>query len=270
MSDPTSPLGNLIHQLEDNEGLISIYEKYNLRYLTFGNQTEQSCLTLDKPHRLEHAYTQAMMLSLLFKTDIRSALLLGLGGGGLARALRHFRTRLKIDAIEYRQSVIDIAIRFFDLPNDSAFNAICDNAYNYITSTQNQYDLIFSDLYLPKGMDEIQLNDDFLTNCRDSLSDNGVLVVNLWSNDFLQSRLAQEALKRAFGNNVLSFHVQGGNDIAFAFKNNLPNLEKKSFFAAAQQMALKLDIPLQRMARSFWTNNAQKLHMNRLHNRGIY
>ena len=267
MTDRPSPLGNLIHQLEDNEGLISIYEKHNLRYLTFGNQTEQSCLTLDKPHRLEHAYTQAMMLSLLFKDDIRSALLLGLGGGSLARALRHFRARLKIDAIEYRQSVIDIAMRFFDLPNDSAFNALCDNAYDYISSTQKQYDLIFSDLYLPKGMDEVQLNDEFLKTCRHRLSENGVLIVNLWSYDFQQSRLAQEALKRAFGENVLSFHVQGGNDIAFAFKSKLPNLEKKSFFAASQQMALRLDIPLQRMARSFWVNNAQKLHLSRLHNR---
>jgi spermidine synthase len=259
MTNCPSPLGNLIAQHEDDEGLITIYQKHNLRYLTFGNHTEQSCLTIDRPYRLEHVYTQAMMLSLLLKKDIRSVLLLGLGGGSLARALRHSRDKLKIDAIEYRQSVIDMAKRYFDLPDDPAFNILCKDARQYIESTAKSFDLIFADLYLPEGMDEAQLNDEFLGNCSQCLEGNGILVINFWSNDFHQTLLGQQALSRVFGDRVLNSHVHGGNNIAFAFRDDIPDLEKKSFFQAAQQLGLKLDIPLQRLARNFWQQNAVAL-----------
>ena len=264
MTNEKAVLGNLIHQHEDHEGQICIYENNGLRYLTFGNQTEQSCLSLPKPHRLEHAYTQAMMLSLLFKADIRSTLLLGLGGGGLARALRYYRDKLKIDAVEYRQAVIDLAAEVFYLPDDSAFHAHCNDAFRFVATTDKSYDLIFSDLYLPDGMDRVQIKTEFLQNCKDGLNQNGILIVNLWSFDFQQTLKAQQRLLEAFDNQVLSFHVPGGNDIAFAFNNEMPNLEKKSFFVAAQQLGVSLDIPLQALARSFWTNNAQKLHLNRI------
>jgi spermidine synthase len=263
MTNPASPLGNLVHQHEDEEGPIAIYQNHNLRYLTFGNSTEQSCLMIDKPHRLEHAYTQAMMLGLLFKKDIRSALLLGLGGGSLARALRHFRQKLKIDAIEYRQSVIDIAKQYFDLPDDAGFNVCCDDASQYIKSTEKFYDLIFADLYLPDGMDEAQLKDSFLEQCQQQLVDNGILVINFWSNDFQQTLLRQQALKRIFDDRILNLQVHGGNTITFAFKNKLPAFNKKVLFADAQQLGLKLDIPLQRLARSFWMLNAAVLQTGR-------
>ncbi len=263
MTNRPSQLGELIYQQEDAEGLITIYQSHNLRYLTFGNQTEQSCITLDQPYRLEHVYTQAMMLSLIFRNDVRSALLLGLGGGSLAKALRHARPRLKIDAVEYRQLVIDMAARFFDLPDDEYFNVYCEDARYFINSTNASYDLIFADLYLADGMDEIQLSDAFLEHCQQRLTENGILVVNFWSNDFLQSRLGQEALSRAFGNNVLNLHVHGGNNIAFAFNSNYPDLNKKTFFEDAQQLGLKLNIPLQKLARNFWQQNVQALQINR-------
>lgn len=263
MTKPASPLGNLVHQHEDEEGPITIYQNHNLRYLTFGNQTEQSCLTIDRPHRLEHAYTQAMMLSLLMKADIRAVLLLGLGGGSLARALRHFREKLKIDAIEYRQSVIDMAKRYFDLPDDEGFKIFCTDASEYIESTEKTYDLIFTDLYLPDGMDEAQLNENYLGRCRQQLNEHGILVINFWSNDFKQTLLRQQAIKQAFGDDVLNVQVHGGNTITFAFKNAIPNINKKTFFADAQQLGKQLDIPLQGLARSLWQLNAAALQLRR-------
>jgi len=199
----------------------------------------------------------------LFKKDIRAVLLLGLGGGSLARALRHFREKLKIDAVEYRQSVIDIAKQYFDLPDDPGFNAFCDEASRYIQSTEKLYDLIFTDLYLPDGMDETQLNDMYLNQCRQHLTDNGILVINFWSNDFKQTLQRQQALKQAFGDEVLNVQVLGGNTISFAFKDAMPHLNRKNFFEDAVQLGMKLDIPLQMLARNLWQLNATALQVSR-------
>lgn len=263
MTNSPSPLGKLLHQEEDEVGPINIYQNQHLRYLTFGNQTEQSCLVLDRPHRLEHAYTQAMMLSLLMKKDSRQVLLLGLGGGSLARALRHCRPKMSIDAIEYRQAVIDLARRYFALPDDRHFSVFCDDARHYIGRHSKTHDLIFMDLYLPQGMDNAQLDNDFLNQCQQNLNDNGVLVFNFWSNDFQRTLRRQQTLKTVFDERTLSLQVPGGNTIIFAFKDAMPAhlKNKNALFKDAQALGTKLDIPLQQVARSLWQQNAQVLKL---------
>lgn len=263
MSVNSSPPGSLIHQVEDEIGPISVHQNQNLLYLSFGNKTEQSCLTIDQPHRLEHAYTQAMMLSLLMKQDMRSVLILGLGGGSLVRALRHFRQKLKIDAIEYRQAVIDVARQYFALPEDHALNIICDDAGHYIKATAQRYDLIFTDLYLPEGMDQLQLSQQYLEHCKAHLMDDGLVIVNFWSHDFKQTLQRQQALEQVFGKQVLNTQVPGGNTITFAFNDAIPRLNKKDFTAAAQKLGQQLEIPLQNLARGFWQMNAAALQMSR-------
>ncbi len=57
----TNPLGEPIHRLCDAEGEIHIYAQDRLRLLTLGNQVEQTCIDLDHPARLVHAYTRAMV-----------------------------------------------------------------------------------------------------------------------------------------------------------------------------------------------------------------
>lgn len=266
MNKQPNHLGELIHEQKDDVGLITIYQNHNLRYLTFGNRVEQSCLTLDRPYRLEHAYTQAMMLGLLLKRDIRSALLLGLGGGSLARALHHAYPKLKINAVEYRQAIIDIAQQFFEVPDNKYLRFHCEDAQHYLDTDDNQYDLVFTDLFLPDGVHESQLSSEFFNHCRNRLTENGILLVNQWSSDFQITKLARDALNKIFEDKILNLHVHGGNNIAFAFNGNFPALKRKSFFEAAQKMALKLDIPLQKLARNFWQQNAEAIQIGQYKN----
>jgi len=139
MTGKMHSLGELIHQRQDEHGLISVYQKHHQRFLTFGNSIEQSCYLLDHPCRLEHVYTQAMMLGLLLHEDVRSVLLLGLGGGSLVRALRHVRAKLGIHAVEYRQPVIDIAQQFFALPDDKNLHTYCDDAQRHLQTESRKH-----------------------------------------------------------------------------------------------------------------------------------
>jgi spermidine synthase len=58
---------------------IDIREEAGIRYLHFGTDWVQGAMRLSKPHRLELAYTQAMLAFLLFRPAPRNVLIIGLG-----------------------------------------------------------------------------------------------------------------------------------------------------------------------------------------------
>jgi len=263
MTSGTDQLGELIASREDQHGCVSVYQRGRQRFLTFGNAVEQSCLNLERPYQLEHVYTQAMMLALLFKPDAASALVLGLGGGSLVRALQHVRPSMCIDAVEYRQAVIDAAHEFFELRDNGRLQLHCADAETFVQSDRQQHDLLMLDLYLAAGAHPAQSDSAFLGYCKQRLGENGILMANHWCSEYRDSQAAQAALRETFDDAVLYLQVQGGNTIAFAFAGALPRINPKNLFAQAQALGNQLGIPLQALARNFWRQNAQPLKIGR-------
>ena len=72
---------NIIHRCRDEWGVLNILEASGKRYLSFGNEIEQSCIDMHRPARLCYAYTQAMMLGCLFEPPPSEVMVLGLGAG---------------------------------------------------------------------------------------------------------------------------------------------------------------------------------------------
>lgn len=265
-----SPLGQLIYRTRDSSGEVHVYEDDQCRYLTFGNAVEQSCLDLGDPLRLVHVYTQAMMLSLLLRTSPRSVLLLGLGGGSLAKAVRAAVPGANICGVEQRAAVIDVAREYFELPRDDRFHAVCQDAWSYLSSTLESQELILSDLYVADGMDAMQTTQAFVQLAHDRLAESGMLVINQWASELRNNQLAMAVLAKVFDDRVLHLHVQGGNIISFALRGELPGLQRKALFAAAQVLGSRLEIPLQRHARNLWRQNAEVLGVGRFLRRGVF
>ncbi|MEJ2315471.1 MAG: hypothetical protein P8Y83_00770 [Gammaproteobacteria bacterium] len=264
MTESVQHAGELIHLEEDDLGKICVYERDGKRYLTFGNRVEQSCFNPARPWQLEHAYTQGMMLGLLLKEDVRSALLLGLGGGTLVHALRHVRPGMKIEAVDCRMGIIRIAQEFFALAPDRKLQLHCDDAERFIERHDVIHDLILVDLYLAEGVHAAQQRGGFLARCREQLSENGVLLINQWCGTQQEADLAREATDQAFGDRVLHLHIPGGNQIACCFNNALPRPAPKHLFGNARKLGMQLGIPLEKLARNFWRQNAAALKLGML------
>lgn len=258
-----SRLGKLVHRSLDDQGEVHVYEDGRFRYLTFGNEVEQSCLDLADPTRLVHVHTQAMMLPCLLSPQIDDVLLAGLGGGSLARALRHCRPVARIVGIEQREAVVSVAQEWFDLPADRRLRVELCEAGDFLARSDARVDLILSDLYLAGGVDPRQNQTDFLGNAHRCLTPRGVLVVNQWASEFAGNGEASRLLSEIFEDRVLQLHVQGGNIISFAFRGQLPYLQRNALFARALQMGLKLKIPMARHARNLWRQNAEALGIGR-------
>ncbi len=256
-------LGEEIHRIYDEHGPVLVYQQGGRRTLTFGNQVEQSVLNLADPARLEYVYTQAMALALLLRRDIRNALILGLGGGALVRALREQLPGARIHGVEQRSGVIQVARSCFFLDDDPKTRLVAADAAEFVRTCESSMDLILADLYGAEGMDGRQTGRAFLEECRGLLRPGGVFVANLWDSEYRLNADANRQLNAAFDGRVLFNHVQGGNIIAYGFAGDLPRLERKRFFEQAQALGLAMRIPMQKLARSLWRQNVEVLQLGR-------
>jgi spermidine synthase len=205
-----------------------------------------------------------MMLGVLLQEEVRSALVLGLGGGSLVHALRHVLPQIKIEAVDCRMGILRIAQDFFAVIPDRKLHLHCDDAERFIRHHHEVHDLILVDLYLADGAHAAQHCSDFLARCREQLSENGVLLINQWCSTQREADIAREATGQAFGERVLHLHITGGNQIACCFKSALPKPAPNRLFRDARKLGMQLGIPLERLARNFWRQNAAALKLGAL------
>ncbi|MEH6548924.1 MAG: spermidine synthase [Pseudomonadales bacterium] len=217
--------GKEIYRSHDEYGPVQVYDDGNKRYLAFGNEDQQSCSLKAEPYRLQHDYTQAMLLSLLF-VDPKEVIILGLGGGSMVSALLHHIDDLNIRAVELRPAVADIAYQYFQLPRDPRLEIVIDDACDYVAGSQIQKaDIIFGDLYDSEGLHTGQLQSTFICDCNRILSDKGWLVLNCWQDHRGESR-ALQALKTLFSD-VRVCNTPEGNWIILAGKQRSPHSDKQ-------------------------------------------
>ena len=97
---------------DDNES-VYISEKFGVRTLHIGSDTVQSSMRIARPNDLEVSYTRSMMAFLLFNPTPANVLMVGLGGGSLAKFIYHQLPQTRTVAIEVNAQVVDIARAVF-------------------------------------------------------------------------------------------------------------------------------------------------------------
>ncbi|MCW8906656.1 MAG: methyltransferase domain-containing protein [Sedimenticola sp.] len=252
-----------LHQCHDDWGDLTVREDAGRRMLCFGDSVEQSCVDMLKPQRLCHAYTRAMMLGFLLHPEVRHCTLLGLGAGALARAILTHQPGCRIDAVEMRPRVVDLAREWFGLPQDPRLRLHLMDAWEYLNRRPATSDLVLLDLYLPDGMNQLQARQHFLAACRAILRPGGILVCNYWIKSRLTHHALNESLQAVFGDAVMTLGIPDGNCVAFAFDGGLPPLREKGFLQAAETLGRQMEIPLQRQARALLHENRQTIRLAR-------
>src|SRR4051812_35881529 len=102
----------------DDSQTVYISERYGVRSLHIGSDTIQSSMRLARPNDLELSYTRSMMAFLLFIRDPAVVLMVGLGGGSLAKFAYHRLAGARIRVLEVNPRVVTVAQQYFHLPPD--------------------------------------------------------------------------------------------------------------------------------------------------------
>lgn len=199
---------------------VYVSEKYGVRSLHIGSDTVQSSMRIARPNDLELSYTRSMMACLLFQPGPRDVLMVGLGGGSVAKFVHHHLPEARIRVLEIDPQVVAIARQCFLVPADGdRFEVIIGDGAEYMARQDIAADLIMVDGYDAESHVEALATRKFYADCRDRLATGGMLVVNLWGGD----REFSDVLKRieeAFPAGTLCLPARKlGNVIAFGFRD---------------------------------------------------
>ena len=250
--------GNCISSTSDEHGPIYVYETRTSRILSFDEKIYQSCMKLNNINGLDLGYTQAMMTGLFFVPTIKTATIMGLGAGSMVKNILSSFSEVNVHAIEYREEVVNIAKKHFHLPDTDRLILHIDDALNYMKHKHIKSDIIFSDLYNTEGMDPKQVQSSYLRDCKNALTEKGVLVLNIWHTALPSREALNELLSLEFENRLLSFEVESGNTIVLAFKNDIPSIERKEILAKGKYLQEKMNIPMERYAKLLWSTQQYK------------
>ena len=178
-------------------------------------------LRIARPNDLEVSYTRSMMAFLLFKPEPREVLMIGLGGGSLAKFIYHRLPRAHVTAVEVNPQVVDIARQYFLVPeNDARLDVIVTDGAEYVQRERLRADVIVIDGYDSESQVEALSTPEFYRDCARALDEAGMLVVNLWGGD-RNFTTCVNRLAKAFDGLVACLPAgRPGNIAAFAFKQS--------------------------------------------------
>jgi spermidine synthase len=250
-----------IRKPADDAETVYVSEKYGVRSLHIGSDTVQSAMRIGKPNDLELAYTRSMMAFLLFSEQPTRVLMVGLGGGSLAKFIYHRLPWVTTEIVEVNPRVIAIARQCFHVPeNDARFSVIVGNGAEYLARDGRRADVIAVDGYDAESQVAELSNKAFYAGCHARLNAGGILVVNLWGSDrsFNDTLLRIEAV---FPDGTLCLPAEKpGNIIVLAFRHGPGSVRWDALTRRALELERQYGLEFPRFVASLHKMNRHDAH----------
>jgi spermidine synthase len=148
-----------------------------VRVLSFG-PSNQSSMFLDAPFETDFEYPGYFHLALAVKPDAARTLAVGLGGGTVVKRMWRDYPEMRVDAVELDAEVVDVARRFFELPNDERVRVFVDDGRRFLESCPGSYDIVIVDAFEGDAVPP-QLSDaGFMRALHERLAPDGAVVYN--------------------------------------------------------------------------------------------
>ena len=226
------------------------------RSLHFSLSLIQSTMSLKDPFALALDYTQAMMSFLLFCQHPREILMLGLGGGSLAKFCYRHVGSARIAVVEIDPGVIAFRDEFQVPPDDDRLTIVEGDGAEWVRPQRERDarpDIILMDAFDRHGLAGSVSSFGFYQNVFDTLSGRGVMVANLAGHkDNRETHLSM--IGEVFDDRVLTIRLPDGNDIVLAFRQPgfAPRWREIGNLAKALRARTGMDFPrfAQRLERS--------------------
>jgi spermidine synthase len=217
--------GDAAVQCHSNFPAATIAEYGDMRFLHLGSPAVQGSMKISAPFDIHLEYVQRMMVWLLW-VDLNQvkhlhAMQLGLGAAALTKFCHHHLDMLTT-AVELNPQVIDTCKRWFKLPeNNTKLNVMLGDAGDAAKKPdwQGKIDALQVDLYDQDAAQPVIDTEVFYRNCRNLLTEQGCMVVNLFGRAMSYTSSLQK-IKAAFGEDAIwAFKpTTAGNIILLAFR----------------------------------------------------
>ncbi len=233
---------------------IAVSDERGVRSLHVGGEAIQSSMRISDPFALALDYTRCMMGFLLFHPEPREVLMIGLGGGSLAKFFfRHFkRTALRV--VELDERIVTTARTHFALPPDGERLRV-EVADGAEALSPECCDVLIVDAYHDEAHVPKLASAEFYDAAYLALQARGAMVVNFMDDDPLFDEYLQR-LETAFGGAVLAMRaLYDPNIIAFAFKGSESSVPWDELRRRAARLEARLELPFGKYVRRLRSMN---------------
>ena len=222
-----------------------IIETDHERRLHFNLKSSQSRMLIASPNVLVDSYTRKMMAFLLFIPAPIRILMIGLGGGSLAKFCYHELSKADITVVEINPDVIAFRSEFMIPKDNHRFRVIQQDGAEFMAHCNKQFDVILVDAFDPDGIALSLPSLSFYDHAFQCLTRQGVLVMNMCGDD-QRYPPNLNSLMTAFKARPILVTVQGSNNqLAFVSKHRVnPSMTAGMVKRAAQlKSVFKLQFP---------------------------
>ncbi|WP_286267673.1 hypothetical protein [Thalassotalea atypica] len=166
----------VIHSQEINGTRLEVRDAENYRWFNFGGSIIQSLMNKNQTEQVIMPVCQAMLMFLLWQDSPKSILNLGTGGATFERFFSK-NQNVDITSVDNSAEVIDIAKRYFYLPNQVTTH--CQQAEEYLTGCTQRFDVILCDIFSEQKNVFCINQISFYQRLSHSVSEDGIVSINL-------------------------------------------------------------------------------------------
>lgn len=213
----------IVHQQDDNGNLLVVKETVEYRWFEYGGQGIQSLMNIKSPEKILTPVSQSLLFFLLWKNKPLKVLNLGLGGGAFERTLATMSSVL-LTSVEVSLPVIDMAKRYFKLPQK--VHVVCQGAEDFISTTQNKYDVILCDMFIEEKSPNFLFSGAFYQQLQKISLNKSVVIINLQAETDEQLLLALFEIKKSFPHIALIDFDDYKNIVIICSSHEIPQRER--------------------------------------------
>lgn len=251
------PEGQEIYRIQSEQQMISVAQENDLRLLRVDPHTVQSAMSLNAPHKLILPNMELMMLFLLFQQRPDKILMLGLGGGDMLRYLHHVLPEAALQVAESDAAMVRISREYFFLPEAPNVEIIHSPGEEFMQQTRHHYDTLLIDINSHgSALPDLLLDTRFYALCHARLSSNGIMVLNLITEDADLFRNILWDIRQTFARHTLCLSVPDHNNVIIAAFKQKPALRTQAeLLAQAQAISPSYDLNFSAIVDNLFATN---------------
>jgi len=177
VSKSKNPLGS--HLLEEVEsefnGKIQIYQTLGSKRITVGGLIQSGGVLANIWYK---ALSKLKSLRQLADSNLKTILILGLGGGTAASLTARFWPKAEITGIEIDPKMIQLGKKYFELDKLPQLKIVEGEAIEYVRNNNDKFDLILVDLYQGDKIVKKSESGEFIGLAKRRLKSKGIIIFN--------------------------------------------------------------------------------------------
>lgn len=177
---PIQKLNPPVHQEDSPYQQVRVRDDQLFRYLVL-DRTFHAVMWKADPLPLFLPYSQLMVASLALVDQPQRGLILGHGGGSLAKWLAHYWPDLEMDIIEFDPVVVRMAEDYFEYHPPANHHVRVKDGRAFLNTTDHRYDVIWIDAFARHMIPFHLTTKEFYAAVRMHLNPDGVVALNLAS-----------------------------------------------------------------------------------------